>query len=386
MRDGNRGQVIIVFALCLLVLLGFAALAIDVGYMYSVRGDLQRCADAGALAGAYIFHNGGWMPGQPAPGNLRTDAMDRARNFATRDPVGGAPLDNTAVTFSFPFDTDSSKVNQIQVNVQDNVNLFFAGVIGSPTVMLSATAIAFAESVGQNVPCLKPFGIPIPYINNVPPNDRFNSGDTPLPADCITGNLCQGTQIVLRIARPFNPSGSGIVRRYRVRLESGGLFAMRFCGDNSGNYQNRIRLNCYDDRSCSQFDLANPVDLMPRGSTFSPINTTTINRINDLYNAYPASWNSTTKLPESPAGSPWEGDNWMHSPRVLRVLLYDPQEVANNPDTRIRIRGFAGFWIEAVNVGAQTVTGRFIPANAVGDSSPAPALIQPSLKTTRLVQ
>ena len=160
---------------------------------------------------------------------------------------------------------------------------------------------------------------------------------------------------------------------------------MQFCGDSSGDYQNRILNNCYDDQSCSQFDLGYPVNLMRRG--FPPINTATINRINDLYNADPgASWNNATKLPVSPLGSGFEGDNWMHSPRVVRVFLYGPQEVAANPDRRIRIREYAGFWIEAVDIGTETVTGRFIPADTVGDSIPAPVLIQPSLKTTRLVE
>ncbi|MGA6992600.1 MAG: pilus assembly protein TadG-related protein, partial [Candidatus Deferrimicrobiaceae bacterium] len=128
---------VVVFALVLLVLIGFAALGIDVGYMYSVRNDLQRSVDSGALAGAFVFHDGGWVSGS-VPASLQTKAVDRARNFVTRDPVGAAPLDNGVITIGFP------DVNQIQVTAQANVNLFFAGLIGSPTVMLSATAIAEA--------------------------------------------------------------------------------------------------------------------------------------------------------------------------------------------------------------------------------------------------
>ena len=39
-------------AIGLLSLLGFAALAIDVGYLFVVRNELQNAADAAALAGA----------------------------------------------------------------------------------------------------------------------------------------------------------------------------------------------------------------------------------------------------------------------------------------------------------------------------------------------
>ena len=55
MIRGNRGQVLILVAVILFALAGFAALGIDVAYMYSVRHELQRCADSGALAGASAF-------------------------------------------------------------------------------------------------------------------------------------------------------------------------------------------------------------------------------------------------------------------------------------------------------------------------------------------
>ena len=55
MKKSDRGQVLVLVALAIFVLLGLAALGIDVGYMYSVRHELQRTADAGALAGVVPF-------------------------------------------------------------------------------------------------------------------------------------------------------------------------------------------------------------------------------------------------------------------------------------------------------------------------------------------
>ena len=49
---GERGAVIIIFAISLFVLIGFAALAIDIGYLHTTRSELQNVADAAALAGA----------------------------------------------------------------------------------------------------------------------------------------------------------------------------------------------------------------------------------------------------------------------------------------------------------------------------------------------
>src|SRR3972149_9190558 len=47
----ERGQALIMFALGLAVLLGFTAMAIDVGLLYEDRRHLQNTADAAALAG-----------------------------------------------------------------------------------------------------------------------------------------------------------------------------------------------------------------------------------------------------------------------------------------------------------------------------------------------
>lgn len=49
---GERGQALVTVTIALLVLLLFAALAVDVGQMYTQRRHMQNAADAGALAGA----------------------------------------------------------------------------------------------------------------------------------------------------------------------------------------------------------------------------------------------------------------------------------------------------------------------------------------------
>ncbi len=51
LRD-NKGVSLILFAIALIVICGFAALAIDIGHLYHVKDQLQVAADAAALAGA----------------------------------------------------------------------------------------------------------------------------------------------------------------------------------------------------------------------------------------------------------------------------------------------------------------------------------------------
>ena len=49
-RAAPRGQMLVVFAVLLVVLLGFAGVAIDVGRVTAERRHVQAAADAGALA------------------------------------------------------------------------------------------------------------------------------------------------------------------------------------------------------------------------------------------------------------------------------------------------------------------------------------------------
>lgn len=51
----ERGAIAITVAIVMFVLLGFAAFAIDFGYVYVVKNELQNAADAAALAGASVL-------------------------------------------------------------------------------------------------------------------------------------------------------------------------------------------------------------------------------------------------------------------------------------------------------------------------------------------
>jgi putative Flp pilus-assembly TadE/G-like protein len=84
-RRRGQGQVLVLFALSVVVLLAFAGLAFDIGRFYSERRFLQNAADAAALAGANALIRGG----------TTTDARNDAEAILTRnylsDPTGRAP-------------------------------------------------------------------------------------------------------------------------------------------------------------------------------------------------------------------------------------------------------------------------------------------------------
>jgi len=56
----QRGVTAIVIALVMVLFVGVAALALDIGHLYLVKNELQNAADAGCLAGArFLYINDG---------------------------------------------------------------------------------------------------------------------------------------------------------------------------------------------------------------------------------------------------------------------------------------------------------------------------------------
>jgi hypothetical protein len=57
-RKKEKGAVLVVVAILLVVFIGITALAVDLSHLYVVRNELQNAADAGALAGARVLYAG----------------------------------------------------------------------------------------------------------------------------------------------------------------------------------------------------------------------------------------------------------------------------------------------------------------------------------------
>jgi len=120
-RD-ERGAVAIVIALVMVVLLGFAAIAVDVSAMWAEKRQLQNGADAGALAIAQDC-------AKKACGSPSATAQD----YATLNRTVGDPHASI-------LELTSSKV---KVKVEDPHENWFAQVIGGgPDKRISATAVA----------------------------------------------------------------------------------------------------------------------------------------------------------------------------------------------------------------------------------------------------
>src|SRR5262245_12479582 len=83
----RRGNIIVLTALLMIGLISFAAFAIDLGYLYAVRVELQRCADASAIAATWELIDKDGQAGTATTTGLTTKASTKASQFATLNLV-----------------------------------------------------------------------------------------------------------------------------------------------------------------------------------------------------------------------------------------------------------------------------------------------------------
>lgn len=120
----NRGQSLVITVVAMTVLLGMAALAIDVGSWYKQKRDLQATADAAALAGAQA------LPDSTA------DAQALAIQYAAEN---GGTLGASGITFSSGGITADDTIN---VSLSRPAPGFFSKVFGIDAVTVGARASA----------------------------------------------------------------------------------------------------------------------------------------------------------------------------------------------------------------------------------------------------
>ena len=155
----RRGHIIVLTALFLILMLGMVAFAIDIGHLLMARTELQRAADAAALAAAWQLVGEGTPEADP----IRTvlQARSSAYDFAAANSVCGSPLlvdpadvqvgrlldhEDPAGELSF---ANASEANAVEVRVvrsnalNGEVPFFFAPVFARH----SASSLAVARSV-----------------------------------------------------------------------------------------------------------------------------------------------------------------------------------------------------------------------------------------------
>jgi hypothetical protein len=127
-RD-SRGQAAVMTILFLTVLLGMAALALDVGSWYRAKRQLQATADASALAAAQM------LPESPA------DARALAIEYA--NTKNGGSLDGSGISFS----DGVTAHDTINVSLSTPAPGFFSKLFGLDSVIVGAHASARTANI-----------------------------------------------------------------------------------------------------------------------------------------------------------------------------------------------------------------------------------------------
>ncbi len=193
----QSGAVLIVVALMLVVLLGIAALAIDIGHLMLVRNELRNAADAGALAGARMLY-AAMTPGSTDL-TVNAGANTVAYNAATANASDNSPVEvlagnierghwcfacsgsdgeqgtftpnDSLAPYNFvglspspaALDADPNYINAVRVVASRGPGLpaasFFARIFGFESFSLNAEAVAWVGFAGSNIHVDQPIAI-----------------------------------------------------------------------------------------------------------------------------------------------------------------------------------------------------------------------------------
>ncbi|HEX7650446.1 MAG TPA: pilus assembly protein TadG-related protein [Noviherbaspirillum sp.] len=208
-RLRERGSILVLFAGLIIVLTGFAVLAVDIGRIYIVRNELQNVADAAALAGANCLDRQSLAGSLTDCSATKATTLNWARASAKAvDQLGQNSADNIAVattgsgyqidvgywnvqsngpsggsfstTFSplTKFDKPAVKVTVTKDAGKNGgpVTMLTAAMFGGSHVPMSANAVAVLSS-----PSKVPPGSVIPYVINKCMYDKYWNAATGTP-------------------------------------------------------------------------------------------------------------------------------------------------------------------------------------------------------------
>jgi len=143
----SKGQILVMYALMLLVIIAVMGLAVDVGYMYVSYARLRRAVDAAALDASNQIKEG--YKGE----DLEKAAEQFLRLNDVNDPTAEVRFCNDAPEFAPWHDPSmcaiypASPRKLVSVTAHSEVPLFFMAALGFDTLPISATAESEAASV-----------------------------------------------------------------------------------------------------------------------------------------------------------------------------------------------------------------------------------------------
>lgn len=189
-RPEEKGVLLIWGTLSMMLLIPMMGLAIDVGFLYSIKSKLQAAVDGAALASARALNIGSTLTSQEASATSNATTW-----FNSNFPSGYFGTYNTSI--GTPTYNSSNQVMSIALTAQTTADTFFMKWLGFGATVVSATGTASRRTVvamlvldrsgsmcnGGSQPCTK-------TQTTLPCADMINA------AKLFTGQFQEGTDYI----------------------------------------------------------------------------------------------------------------------------------------------------------------------------------------------
>ena len=351
LRRNEKGATLVFVAFVALVLLGFAALAIDAGILYTARNQCQNAADSGALACA-----GRLMAFQ----NMNTGAANQARAegvlFANRNKVLSTPVTINNGDVTVDLNLKRCRVCVPRTQARGNpVPTYFARIWRN-SVDVSACATA-EVNIGTTASCMKPWALPDAFVDangngQYDTGEYYEKGITSYGTNYRNNGYDVGIQLTVKQANP------------NAAIAPGQFFPIDLPIANSpdtGGARYRDNISTCNSLPVSIGDLL----YTENGNMVGP----TKQGVLDLLAQDPnAQWDAANKEISGSSYGP------TGSPRIIRIPFFDPRNPPTSGKQTVEVTNIASLFLESID-GNGTVHARIIPATG-GNQGTSPGGLQ----------
>ncbi|GEM_PF-1838022 len=334
----EKGIAMIMVVIAMVVIIGFAALAVDFGNAAVRKSRLQNACDATALAGAKQ-----WAMDNKSKENDLDGAGETAENifevnidsnipnaYAWSDDFTGS---ETGITTNVVFDHSAATVS---VYAKERMDTFFAGIFGMDQMEVNTKSVALIGTAAAGVDNLMPFGI---EEENYGPN----------------------VEIVLRTDKPSTPGNFHLVDFDKIDDDDWDLTKIDGSTEHKIAYHGSINAYSVGQMINTEPGKANSVngglDARITGTEYNPAK-------NSEYEYEPVSCETSCGLNHTSSNP---SDHKDSCPRFVTVPIIEDFDEAQGRDN-IKIVGFATIFITDYN--NNEIKGKFVEHVVVGEVDP----------------
>ena len=194
--SSDEGQALVLTAMGLLVLLLMAGLGVDVGYLRYQKQQMQKAADAAALAGASAKIYGS---------DYVTAGQNDSKANGFQNGLNGIQVNVVSPPTTGPFSTAADKDNYVQATVSQLQPTFFMRVGGFNNVNVAATSVA--STAGSASGCI--------YVMDPLASSSYKvAGTANVNATC-------GIQVDSSSSSAYNDTGGGCTTAASIGIVGG---------------------------------------------------------------------------------------------------------------------------------------------------------------------